>query len=52
MAKIDRAIKFIEDNYTMINGVRCRYDDYDIVAYIVRILKRHKAETEAMKNGK
>jgi hypothetical protein len=45
MAKVDRAISFIESNRCMMESLRTQEDDQDVVPYILNILNRHKAET-------
>jgi hypothetical protein len=45
MAKVDRAISFIESNRYMMESLKSQNDDKDIVSYIINVLKRHKAET-------
>ena len=47
VAKVDRAILFIESNRFMIESFKSQKDDKDIVSYILNILKRHKKETPA-----
>jgi len=45
VAKVDRAISFVESNRFMIESLKSQNDDKDIVSYILNILKRHKKET-------
>jgi hypothetical protein len=52
MSKIDKAIAFVNDNYGMIDGCRCKTDDKDVVHYILRILNKHKKDVEINNNGK
>lgn len=49
MSKVDKAISFVEDNYIMIDSIRCKDDDNDIVDYIIRILKHHKRDVDLQK---
>lgn len=51
MVKIDKAIMFMDDNFTMINSIRCSDDDRDVVAYIINQLKIRKKEIEREKNN-
>lgn len=45
MAKVDRAISFIESNRYMMESLKSQNDDKDVVSYILNVLKRHKTET-------
>ncbi|WP_166433293.1 hypothetical protein [Lacrimispora sphenoides] len=45
MAKVDRAIAFIESNRCMMESLISQEDDPDIVSYVLNILKQHKKET-------
>lgn len=45
MAKVDRAIAFIESNCCMMESLKSQEDDQDIASYILNILKHHKKET-------
>lgn len=38
--KIKKAIKFVNDNYCMIEGCRCPDDDKDVVETILRALRK------------
>ncbi len=51
MAKIDKAIEFLNNNYTMINSIRGDDEDKDVVAYILRQLNIRKKEIEKEKNN-
>jgi hypothetical protein len=45
VAKVDRAIAFIESNRCMMESLISQEDDPDIVSYVLNILKQHKKET-------
>ncbi|WP_155522634.1 hypothetical protein [Anaerosacchariphilus polymeriproducens] len=53
MSKVDKAIFFIKDNRIMLESIKCKEDDPNVVSYILNILEKHKREiSEVINNGK
>lgn len=48
MAKIDRAIEFVESNRCMMESLKSQDDDQDVVSYIINVLKHYKKKPQEL----